>query len=393
MDEPFGITLLSTPATAPTLVSPSNNSSDAVITPLLDWQVVSGSLLYEYQVAYDNSFANIALSGTTTMDKHQVSSTLIVGQQYFWRTRAINSCGTGVWSSVFNFTTLSCFALMSPNVPVTIPANGTPTVTSVFNCPVDMVINDANLINLTGSHSWVDDLTFTLVAPDGSERVIWNRPCDNHDNFNINFDDEAANSNWPCPPINGQTYKPDNTLSFFDGKQAEGAWTLRIMDAVANQDGGSLTSWGLKVCGDLGCQLTVNQTTGSGTGSLPGAISCANSGDTIRLAATLSGQTIDVGAVPLFVNKNLVIMAETSGINITGSGARVFEIRPGVHAVFMGVNITAGTSLVAGAVLNPGTVTLKDVTIDRNPGVPGATLVENSPGAQLFVVGNCYIYQ
>jgi subtilisin-like proprotein convertase family protein len=392
MDELFTITLLATPTSAPTLLSPANNTPDAVITPLLDWQIVSGVTQYEYQVAYDNAFANIALAGTTTTDKHQVTSTLLVGQQYYWRVRGGNSCGNGAWSSTFTFTTVSCFALMSTNVPVTIPASGTPTVTSVFNCPVDMLISDVNVINLTGSHSWVDDLKFTLIAPDASERLIWDQPCGNDDNFNINFDDEAANSNWPCPPVNGLTYRPNNTLSFFDGKQAEGAWTLRIQD-IADQDGGSLTSWGLKVCGDLGCQLTVNQTTGTGTGSLSSAISCANPGDTIRIAAVLEGQTIDVGPVPLFVNKDLVFMAESTGINITGSGTRVFEIRPGVHAVLIGLDIKAGTSPIAGAVLNPGTVTLKDVIMRRNTGVQGATLIENSPGAQLFVVGNCYIYQ
>ena len=118
-------------------------------------------------------------------------------------------------------------------------------------------------------------------------------------------------------PLDGLTYKPTNTLSFFDGKHSEGIWTLKIQD-IADQDGGSLSTWGLKVCGSLDCQLTVNQTSGTGFGSLPAAITCAGVGDTIRLAGLLSGQTINVGGAPLVLDKNLVIKSEGSSINITG---------------------------------------------------------------------------
>ena len=354
--------------------------------------MVAGTTLYEYQVSYNNTFTLIALTGTTATDQYQVTTPLIVGQQHFWRVRSINSCGDGAWSSAFSFTTISCFALMSPNVPVTIPATGTPIVTSTFSSPIDMIISDINVINLTGTHSWVDDLKFTLISPDATERLIWNQPCGNDDNFNINFDDEAANSNWPCPPTNGLTYKPDNLLSIFDTKHSGGTWTLKIQD-VANQDGGSLVSWGLKVCGDISCQLVVNLASGTGIGSLPAALNCAAPGDTVRLSVLLSGQTIDIGNSPLLLTKNVVILASGPNINITGSGTRVFDIAGGVQAGFIGLTITAGTSLTGGAINNPGIVKLKDVTIERNPAITGATLIENTPGAQLIVIGNCFINQ
>ena len=342
--------------------------------------------------AYDNLFANLVTSGTTSIDKIQITAPLIVGQQYYWRVKGINTCGNGVWSSAFTFTTVSCLALMSTNVPINIPSSGAPIVTSIFDCPLDMVITDINIINLTGTHSWVDDLKFSIIAPDASERLIWDRPCDNHDNFSIQLDDEAANSNWPCPPTDGLTYKPTNTLSFFDGKHSEGIWTLKIQD-IADQDGGSLSTWGLKVCGSLDCQLTVNQTSGTGFGSLPAAITCAGVGDTIRLAGLLSGQTINIGSSPLLLDKNLVIKSEGSSINITGSGSRVFEIGNSAQVEFVDVKITAGTSMSGGAIKNPGIVKFKNVTIESNPSVPGASLITNTPGAQLFVAGTCNIHQ
>lgn len=391
-DSVFTINLLEPPTIAPTLLSPGNNSIDAVITPLLDWQTLAGATQYEYQLAYDNLFANLVTSGTTSIDKIQITAPLIVGQQYYWRVKGINTCGNGVWSSAFTFTTVSCLALMSTNVPINIPSSGAPIVTSIFDCPLDMVITDINIINLTGTHSWVDDLKFSIIAPDASERLIWDRPCDNHDNFSIQLDDEAANSNWPCPPTDGLTYKPTNTLSFFDGKHSEGIWTLKIQD-IADQDGGSLSTWGLKVCGSLDCQLTVNQTSGTGFGSLPAAITCAGVGDTIRLAGLLSGQTINIGSSPLLLDKNLVIKSEGSSINITGSGSRVFEIGNSAQVEFVDVKITAGTSMSGGAIKNPGIVKFKNVTIESNPSVPGASLITNTPGAQLFVAGTCNIHQ
>ncbi len=386
------INLLSPPSSSPTLTSPANNTPDAVITPLLDWQTLSGVTQYEYQLAFDNQFNNLAQSGTLVADQIQITSPLLVGQQYFWRVRGINSCGNGVWSGVFNFTTVSCWAFNSTNVPVVIPSSGTPTVYSTLTNTINMTVNDVNVINLMGTHSWVDDLKFSLISPAGTERLIWNQPCGNDDNFNINLDDEAANSNWPCPPTDGLTYKPDNTLSIFDGQSSSGIWTLKIQD-VANQDGGSLNAWGLKVCGTIGCQLTVNQTSGSGTGSLPAAISCAAPGDTIHLSAVLSNQTINIGAAPQAINKNLVIQADGSNINITGSGTRVFEIAAGSFVEFIGTTITAGTSMTAGAINNLGNTKLKNVSVQRNIGVTGATLIENKPGGQITIAGICSINQ
>ncbi len=389
-DVNFSITLLAPPADAPILVSPANNMTDEVITPLLDWQSVAGITQYEYQVAYNNTFTSIALSGIALTDQYQVSSPLATGQQFYWRTRAINSCSGGEWSTVYSFTTGSCFALQSSDVPVTIPSSGTPTVYSDFPIGIDMSISDVNVIKLTGTHTWVDDLRFTLIAPDNSERIIWDRPCGNHDNFNINLDDEAANSNWPCPPTDGLTYKPDNSLSFFDGKNTSGLWRLKIQDLV-NQDGGILNSWGLKVCGEINCQLIVNQTTGTGAGTLPAAIACAVSGDTIWLSAQLAGQTIDIGGSPVLLNKNLVILSEGAGIRVTGTGERVFEIPLGVSVGLHGITVVAAMSASAGAILSAGILTLTESHIEANPGMPGAVLVRQDPGGILNINGICTI--
>ncbi|HJW31676.1 MAG TPA: proprotein convertase P-domain-containing protein, partial [Saprospiraceae bacterium] len=391
-DVVFTITLLAPPALAPTLTTPANNATNVVITPTLDWQALAGATGYQFQVAYDNAFSFLVANGTVIPDQVQITSALIVNQLYYWRVRAINSCGNGPWSSAFSFTTGSCFTLYSTDVPVIIPATGTPTVYSNLPIIIPMTITDLNIVKLIGTHTWINDLQFSLISPQGTERLFWNQPCANHDDFNINFDDEAQNGNWPCPPTNGLTYKPDNSLTVFDGQATAGNWQMKIHD-VADQDGGSLNSWGLNVCGTVNCQLIVNQTSGSGTGTLAAAINCASNGDTITISPQLSNQTIDIGSSPIVLSKNLVFTTLGTNINITGSGIRIFEISAGKTDEFIGLKITAGTSLIGGGFLNQGILKLKNVMVKKNASVSGATLIQNNAAAQLNVTGSCSLNQ
>jgi subtilisin-like proprotein convertase family protein len=360
------------------------------MNPLLDWQSLPAVLQYEYQVAFDNMFNNIVAAGTSGTDQAQVSTTLLPNQLYYWRVRATNTCGIGLWSTVFSFTTGSCFIKHSTNVPVSISGSGTPTVFSSLDYSIQMTINDVNVINLQGAHSWVDDLKISLISPAGTERLIWDRPCENHDDFNINFDDEAPNNAWPCPPTNGGNYKPDNTLSVFDGQAASGQWMLKVQD-VADQDGGSLNAWGLRVCGVSTCQLFVTQATGNGAGSLPGAISCANPGDTIYISQSLSNQTIDIGGAAITISKQLHFKSLGSNINITGSGPRVFAINTGQTVSMTGLKLTAGTAMVGGAISNSGILKLHNTTLLQNDSVMNASLLENRTGSQAIVTGNCVL--
>jgi subtilisin-like proprotein convertase family protein len=375
---------------APTLTSPANNAMNTQLTPLLDWSSVSGVTQYEVQLASDVNFNSIVLTDNPATDQYQVSTPLAQHTRYYWRVRGQNLCGTGNWSAVFSFTTASCVSVMSTNVPISIPSNGSPTVTSILNIPVTLTVGDVNVISLTGTHTYVDDLQFSLIAPNATEVLFWNRPCANDDNFNINFDDEAADSNWPCPPTNGLTYKPSSPLTPFDGLVSSGTWTLKIHD-LFNQDGGSLSTWGLSVCGT--CELEVSQASGSNPGSLPAALSCASNGDSIKLDASLTGQTINIGSSPLLISKNVIIVAEGPNISITTSGTRIFDIPTGVNVQLIGMILKAGTSLTAGAIRNGGDLTMENVTTMKNPGINGATLIQNTSGGQLLLKGACSLTQ
>jgi len=71
-------------------------------------------------------------------------------------------------------------------------------------------------------------------------------PCSSNDNIDIEFDDEATSTFYPCPATDGNTYISANPLSAFDGQEMSGTWKLEVQDG-ANGDGGSLDSWGLQI--------------------------------------------------------------------------------------------------------------------------------------------------
>lgn len=128
------------------------------------------------------------------------------------------------------------------------PDAGT-TTNSVISYPADIAVNDVN-VTVNIEHTWIGDLTITLIAPDNTQVVLADGVCGNCDDMiNVTFDDEAANPiSGASDPITG-SYQPEGNLSDFDGLSTIGDWTLRIVDN-ANQDGGQLLDWTLQLCGD-----------------------------------------------------------------------------------------------------------------------------------------------
>ena len=99
-------------------------------------------------------------------------------------------------------------------------------------------------------HAWNSDLVATLISPSDTEALLFSDVGDNESNFtNTRFDDSAALSiNEGFAPFT-DSFRPEEPLSTFAGEDFEGAWTLRIEDVYAEEDGGSLNSWGLEING------------------------------------------------------------------------------------------------------------------------------------------------
>ncbi len=89
---------------APSLVSPLNDSQINDNTPLLDWNVAPGSSEYHVQVDTDTGFTAPFIINDTTSNTYYTAATLS-DDTYYWRVRARDSAGNwGDWSENWSFT-------------------------------------------------------------------------------------------------------------------------------------------------------------------------------------------------------------------------------------------------------------------------------------------------
>jgi subtilisin-like proprotein convertase family protein len=233
---------------AVTLTSPANAATGVAVPTNFTWSTSPGTAItYEIQIATDAAFTSIVDQATGIVPTNYTSSLLATSTTYYWRVRATSGCGTSAWSSTFNFTTNTCSTTAATGLPLTITGTGTPTITSTINIPAGGTITDVNVLNLVGTHTYINDLVVTLTSPQGTVVTLFSQICNDQDNFNINFDDAAASATLPCPPTGGGTFQPLGVLSAFNGQNSAGNWILTISD-VADQDGGALTSWSLQIC-------------------------------------------------------------------------------------------------------------------------------------------------
>jgi subtilisin-like proprotein convertase family protein len=384
----------------PTLSTPANNATNISTSPILTWAGASNALTYQLQISRRSDFNSmvIDISGLTTTT-YTLTTPLLGYSEYFWRVRAINSCGTGAWSNPsFKFETESCMEYVSTNVPLAISSSGTPTVNSVLNISDKGTITDLNVLNLTGLHTYINDLRFTLFAPSTTNVIIWNNPCGDHDNFNINFDQASTLGNtWPCPSTNGLTYQPSSpgTLNTFNGQSLKGQWRMQVQD-LANDDGGSLQSWKLKTCMTNFCRLKVDSDATKGAGSLFAAISCAAAGDTIRFASNFMNDTIFLGNDFLNINKSIFIEGDISkNIHIfcSSTSPTIVAAAPntGFGLKIKGLHIHASNATNIGAIQNSGLLNLEDVYVYPNATAP--VTVQHNTGATINIAGDCRVLE
>lgn len=140
----------------------------------------------------------------------------------------------------------SCSNLTN-DTQMSIGPNANTITSSIISIPTGGTIEDVNIPNITGTHTFLGDLTFTLISPNNTSVILTPDICGNNNDFNVGFDDAAASATLPCPYTDGMLYIPAGPLSAFNGEDAAGDWTLQIEDD-ANQDGGNLDSWSLEVC-------------------------------------------------------------------------------------------------------------------------------------------------
>lgn len=167
---------------------------------------------------------------------------------YFWRVRSSNACGDSEYSSVRSFRTgtIVCETFFSSDTPIRIGLVPE-TISSVVSIQTDGVISDINLRDLSIRHTWISDLTVSLISPSGTEVLLFDTPCSDEDDIQASFDDESSLINLDCPLTTNRTFRPAGELSAFNGEDPSGDWILQVIDGVA-EDGGALDSWTLEIC-------------------------------------------------------------------------------------------------------------------------------------------------
>jgi subtilisin-like proprotein convertase family protein len=232
-----------------TLQLPENAETEVSPVPTFQCTISGTSLTNELEVSLDPDFNAIVFSDSFTGNSFTLPIALEGSTTYYWRIRPIAFCGPGAFSAIFSFTTSACEEYISTNVPIGISASGTPTITSTLNITSSGIVQDVNVIQLIGTHTFIRDLIVTLISPIGTRVTLFSQICTSQDNFNVQFDDQASLTTLPCPPTTGLFYRPAQPLSTFNGEQMAGPWTLEIQD-TANDDGGSLQGWGLSICAE-----------------------------------------------------------------------------------------------------------------------------------------------
>jgi len=89
---------------APTLITPSNNSTSISMTPSLDWSDVNYADSYELRYSEDQTFATYQ-SQTIVASNYSFSTYLKPLTKYYWRVAAKRNGTYSAWSSDWNFTT------------------------------------------------------------------------------------------------------------------------------------------------------------------------------------------------------------------------------------------------------------------------------------------------
>lgn len=145
---------------------------------------------------------------------------------------------------------VNCTTYTSTNVPQTIADAS--LVSSTITVPGSPRIADVD-VSIVLNHALMNDIDANLRSPAGNDIGLFNdigaAATGGQTQMDLTFDDEAGlpSAFTVLRPI---ALKPELNyrLSWFDGENAGGTWTLDLRDDLANSATGTLTAWSLRIC-------------------------------------------------------------------------------------------------------------------------------------------------
>ena len=160
--------------------------------------------------------------------------------------------------------------------------NNTTTTASplirTFNVTSNVSVQNLTL-GLNVTHARRGELLFTLTSPDNTTVTVVANGSDTNTNYDLLLQNGSANlindgntDNTAAPIYSADRIAaPSNPFSAFNGKSAQGTWTLRIADTVSASNNGTFNSARLTL--NLPDSLDFqNPTLVSGTNLQPGSV-------------------------------------------------------------------------------------------------------------------------
>ncbi|MEM9259996.1 MAG: T9SS type A sorting domain-containing protein, partial [Bacteroidota bacterium] len=207
---------------------------------------------FEIQLSDQEDFSTLLISTSQPVPRFTPTTPLAPNTRYYWRIRGMSAqsgCNATNWATA-SFISGSCYTYIYEGESAVIGEGLPPQIAELpITIPISGEVKDVDLLQLDITHSFLGDLEIELIGPDATTIPLFNRNCSSNENLLFSFDDEANSSAYFCPPINADLFvKPPSTpLSSLDNREGQGLWTLRVTDR-ANQDGGTLNGFGLKIC-------------------------------------------------------------------------------------------------------------------------------------------------
>jgi len=143
--------------------------------------------------------------------------------------------------------TTSCAEVFTSNPGAAIPDNNPAWSTDGLNSTSTKTFSSSVTLqlNVAATHTYIQDLTFAVLSPGGTQLTAMSRPCAGENNLNLNFYDGAGAIVCAAPTVGD--VDPTQAFSALNGESAGGVWTLGFNDQGA-ADTGTLDSWSITIC-------------------------------------------------------------------------------------------------------------------------------------------------
>jgi subtilisin-like proprotein convertase family protein/streptogramin lyase len=281
---------------------------------------------------------------------------------------------------------LSATVYSSTDVPLSIPDQT--TILSTVNVLDSVVIDDVN-VTLDITHTTDQDLDVFLIAPGGTRVELFTDVGGGGDHFTgTTLDDEAATAiTSGAAPFFG-TYRPEGSLSDFDGLDSQGVWTLEVTDDKRRKTG-TLNSWSIEISSAAPALPSISigdvQLAEGDSGTTAFEFPVSRSGNTTGTSSVDFATADGTAAAPadyVAISGTVQFLADETSKTITVqvNGDPEFESDEAFTVVLS--NPTGATIAVGQDV---GTATITDDDMPVTITISDVTLAEGGPTLEAFV--------